>query len=351
MDNVTHSLFGWTLARAGLGRRVPHATATLVLASNAPDADIVMALAGGVEYLAAHRGPTHGPLGVIGLALAVAGVIAGWDRWRGRGPDAHGETAGPAFLRWWLLATAGIVGHVLLDLPTVYATRLLSPFVDRWYAFDWMPIVDVYLWLVLIAGVAVGRLTGRRARAALIALGLMACNYAGRAVLHQRALTQGAAFDAAGAAAPCASAPTFVVHPSPRVAPVQPTSPGTCQVAAALPTFTSPFTWRIVRQYADHYEISDRRVVGAAVTPPAVRVGFDSGPEVTRARATRAGQVYFDFARFPIPRVAGRTSAGATVRLFDARFLGLPRDTRTEALPANLSLSITSAGDTGAVAR
>jgi len=37
MDNLTHSLFGWTLARAGAGRRVPRATATLVIASNIPD--------------------------------------------------------------------------------------------------------------------------------------------------------------------------------------------------------------------------------------------------------------------------------------------------------------------------
>ena len=65
MDNLTHSLFGLTLARAGVGRGVPYATATLVLASNAPDGDIVTALFGGIDYLAAHRGPTHGPLGVV----------------------------------------------------------------------------------------------------------------------------------------------------------------------------------------------------------------------------------------------------------------------------------------------
>jgi Predicted membrane-bound metal-dependent hydrolase (DUF457). len=80
VDNITHSLFGWTLARAGLGRRAPYATATLILASNAPDIDIVAGLRSGVDYLAVHRGPTHGPLGVIGLGLVTAGIISAWAR-------------------------------------------------------------------------------------------------------------------------------------------------------------------------------------------------------------------------------------------------------------------------------
>ena len=82
MDNVTHSLFGWTVARAGIDRRVPYATATLVLASNAPDIDILAGLRSGVDYLAVHRGPTHGPLGVVGLGLVIAGIISAWARWR-----------------------------------------------------------------------------------------------------------------------------------------------------------------------------------------------------------------------------------------------------------------------------
>jgi membrane-bound metal-dependent hydrolase YbcI (DUF457 family) len=343
VDNLTHSLFGWTLARAGVGRGVPYATATLILASNAPDADIVTAMAGGVEYLAAHRGPTHGPLGVIGLGVTVAALVTAWDRWRGARAQAPASAMATAEVFWrsWLLAMAGIVGHVLMDLPTVYATRLLSPFSGAWYAFDWMPIIDVYLWLILIGAFIIGRVTGRRRQAALVALTLMAGNYAGRAALHARALDHGAAFDASGVHAPCAAAPTLVVHPSPLMAPTGPTSPGTCQVAAALPTFTSPFTWRIVRQDAAGYEISDRRVFDPASPIGTTRVAIDAGPEVARVLGTRAGQVYFDFARFPIARIGARSATGTTIHLFDARFIGLPRETRTEALPRNLSMNVT----------
>src|SRR5690242_4368092 len=100
MDNLTHSLFGWTLARAGAGRRVPYATATLVVASNIPDIDIAAGLRGGVEYLAWHRGPTHGPLGVVGLGFIVAGAVTLWSRNRSD------------LLRLWALAMLGIVCHV-----------------------------------------------------------------------------------------------------------------------------------------------------------------------------------------------------------------------------------------------
>ena len=49
MDNVTHTLFALTLARTPLGRG-RGTTAALVLASNAPDVDIVAALGGGAQY-------------------------------------------------------------------------------------------------------------------------------------------------------------------------------------------------------------------------------------------------------------------------------------------------------------
>ena len=94
MDNVTHTLFALTLARTPLGRR-PGATAALVLASNAPDIDIVAAFGGSANYLAWHRGPTHGPLGVLGLGLVTAAMVWGRnDSSSARiGPVSRSETA------------------------------------------------------------------------------------------------------------------------------------------------------------------------------------------------------------------------------------------------------------------
>src|SRR5438046_7161591 len=79
MDNVTHTLFAATLARTPRSRAGRGTTAALILASNAPDIDIVASAGGAVKYLEWHRGPTHGLLGVAGLALLAAGLV-----WIGR---------------------------------------------------------------------------------------------------------------------------------------------------------------------------------------------------------------------------------------------------------------------------
>ena len=341
MDNLTHSLFGWTLARAGLGRRLPHATATLIVASNVPDIDIVAGFRDGVDYLAVHRGPTHGPLGVVGLGLLTAALISVWRRASSRGSRAPDrDRAARHFVSWWLLAMIGIVCHVLMDLPTSYGTRLLSPFVWTWYALDWMPIIDVYLWLVLIVALVAGSRLGRE-RAALIALGLMACDYSARAILHHRALDNGALVNAAGIEAPCMAAPTLVSH----TGEARPHAAGFdgCLEAAALPTFLSPFTWRVIRQQSNGYELSDRRVFGHSQTIQSAWLPSDNG-NAERVRPTRPGRVYLDFARFPIAELMARTPSLTTVRLSDARFVVMPVNVRGLSASARLSVIITVDG-------
>ena len=335
MDNLTHSLFGWTVARAGLGRRLPHATATLIVASNIPDIDIVAGFRDGVDYLAVHRGPTHGPLGIVGLGLLTAALMSLWRRVGSRGVRSRDDDRDTRhFMSTWMLAMIGIAGHVLMDLPTSYGTRLLSPFVWTWYALDWMPIIDVYLWLVLVGALAVGSRTGRE-RAALVGLGLMACDYSARAILHHRALENGASFNAAGLHAPCIATPTLVAHTAGALAPA--TGSGVCVEAAALPTFLSPLTWRVIRRQSNGYELSDRRLFGQPPTLQSAWLPSDSG-DVDRVRATRPGRVYLDFARFPIAELVSRTPSLTTVRLFDARFVVMAADAR--GTPANARLSV-----------
>ena len=86
MDNLTHTLFALTVARTPLSRAGRGTAAALVLASNAPDIDIVTLARGTTSYLKWHRGPTHGPLGIIGLGLVSAALVwvgrRTYDRWR-----------------------------------------------------------------------------------------------------------------------------------------------------------------------------------------------------------------------------------------------------------------------------
>lgn len=297
MDNLTHTLFAATLARTPLRRAGAGTTAALVLASNAPDVDIVSAFQGGsVSYLAAHRGATHGPLGALLLAISVAVMVRLWYI----GVRARPARAAPArFGALLRIAVLGVVLHILMDLPTSYGTRLLSPFDQTWYAVDWLPIVDIYLWGILAAGVLAMCLARVSApRIAALVLALMAGDYALRGLAHAAALGE------ARRAMP---------------APLR---------AAALPTFLSPFRWRLVRQLADGYQLEEIDQLARATAQDgggAVATAWFPDQRnvwIERARETRAARVFLDFARFPAARARLEPDGGATVWWVDMRFVG-----------------------------
>jgi membrane-bound metal-dependent hydrolase YbcI (DUF457 family) len=304
LDNLTHSLVGLALAHAGAGRRTPYATATLVLASNAPDVDV-------------------GPLGFVLLGVATATLVTGWAAWRRRRSGRASGTAWNGWVRLTLLAVLAVALHALMDLPTTYGIRILSPIDRTWYALDWMPIIDIYLWGVLLAGLAAGRAYPHARRAiACAALVVAAGDYAVRGGLHQVALRRAAAASASTAPGACAAAPTFVRHPA--VIEATLAGPESCIQAAALPTFVSPFTWRAVRQYPNGYELSERSVLGGGEPVPAVWIPSESNAAVARARATATGRIFLDFSRFPASRIVEQRPDAVTVRILDVRFVGTP---------------------------
>src|SRR5579883_36362 len=80
MDNLTHSLTGVALARAGLNRWSPHAIWLLLLSANAPDADIVYASHGAFSYFEHHRGYSHSLLAIPIWAAVVVLLVAAVSR-------------------------------------------------------------------------------------------------------------------------------------------------------------------------------------------------------------------------------------------------------------------------------
>ena len=165
MDNATHTLCGLALARAGLDRLDPRATATLVAASSLPDLDIVVQLFGGQPaYLCHHRGITHALLGLCLETFLLAGLVWAWARRRALDP-ARTSTARrwpptptpPS--RFWplaLVAGVGFASHLALDGLNTYGIRPFLPFSGQWYYGDVAFIVDPWLWLTLGAGAALG---------------------------------------------------------------------------------------------------------------------------------------------------------------------------------------------------
>ncbi len=320
MDNLTHSLVGFTLVRAGLGRRTPGTMPAMLIASNAPDLDIVTAITGGaVPYLEAHRGPTHGILGVLLLAMGTAILVALGQRIGSGMKDPERRGSVKSLL---VVALVGTVLHVLMDLPTSYGTRLLSPFSETWFAFDWLPIVDVYLWTLLIGGVAAARRWPEaRAAIARTVLLLAILFYGGRAYAHQRALAHAALSRADGVYQPCAIAPTLTRHPASIDA--ARFSPGQCLQAAALPTFLSPLRWQLIRQYPNGYELRQHSV-SALTDEDQLWVANESDVWITAAERTWTAGVFLKFSRMPAGRSVVLPDGSHQVRLIDVRFVGGP---------------------------
>ena len=347
MDNVTHTLFGATLARTPLARAGRGTTAALILSSNAPDIDIVAAFTGGsMKYLEWHRGPTHGPLGIVGLGVVTAAVV-----WAGRRlydrrresrlhDDRQVAEAQPdaSFAMLTAVSMIGVVFHILMDVPTSYGTRLLSPFSWRWYAVDWMPIIDVYMLMVLVAALF-GRSnqTQRRVKAAIV-LTLMAANYGVRAMSHYQALEVAPRLFGPTLPALCDPPPAegSPLESWPRPQPPSPPPPGhRCLVElAAMPSFTSPFRWRIIAQMSNAYEIHDIDLLDSRFRNPetdtdnevpwrlTLRYPNVWTPAVDRAATTALGRAFLGFSRYPAARTVLDPHGVTTVRWSDMRFAG-----------------------------
>jgi inner membrane protein len=287
MDNVTHTLAGLALARAGVGRDARGTTWALVLGSNLPDADVVTGLFGSATFLEHHRGITHSivgaPLLALGLALALRATLKG------------------SRLRPLLLcALVGVGGHVFMDLWTNYGTRVLSPFDGTWYAWDLVFIVDPVVLLLLLGAIGASWLLRRRgspvaAPAAAVGLGLLLTYVGARVVLHERALDD-----------------ALVVLPR----------EGLTRVAA-LPSPINPFRWKILADagavlYAGPLDV--RR----GPRPLERREKRPEDAVVTHVReSSEMAAVFLDFSRFPWLEVS-ESAEGRTVSWRDLRFEDVP---------------------------
>lgn len=344
MDNITHTLVGLTLSRTPLERAGRGTTAALIVASNIPDIDVVMALHGGrAAYLADHRAFTHSLFGIVVLALVSAALVWLWPRrpWPKRA-RAEAATAPPAsFLALAGVSLVGTICHVLLDLATPYGTRLFSPVSGIWYSTDWMPIIDIYFLAILIGGTLAFLLRRERRRA--IAAGIIVASlgyYAVRATARQAALHEAATELAARGIQACtpdadpARASWLELRHWSEASPGRPkvsnaASADPCVVeTAAIPTFLSPFVWRIVARYADAYELSQIDVrpawLGGDRGKKSIRyIRFPDAraPAVGEAAMAYPARAFLRFARFPLAHI---TSEGdrTLVSWSDLRFIG-----------------------------
>jgi len=188
---------------------------------------------------------------------------------------------------------------------------------------------------VLVAGILFGQQSAAaRRRNAVIVFTLMAANYGVRGALHHRALTLVPRLFGPTLPARCAPEPdrSSIVDAWPReTAAALPASGRRCLVdVAAIPTFLSPFRWRIVAQFSNAYEIHDLDLLDERLRDPAdasaafwrltLRYPNVWTPAVFEAARTHLGQVYLGFSRFPAARSVVDPKGVAIVRWSDMRF-------------------------------
>jgi inner membrane protein len=298
MDNITHTLTGLMLARAGLGRTTPRGgSLMMMLAANVPDLDVFLGLPGGLAYMEYHRGYAHSL--ILAPAMAVIPLLlAKWIR--------------GASINWlsYLACLVGVLSHLALDLTNVYGVRLLLPFSSRWLHLDITNIIDPWILLIFLIAIAAPALSGlvnseirskasggisegpKRAWAwvALVAL----FGYEGfRFTAHQRAIAVMSAYRYSG-------------DSTPRV--------------WAMPDGISPLRWRAVVETTD--SVLDIPVdLTADFDPSQGRVAYPA-PEssaLDAARATAPFQAFMRFNQLPFWRV---TPVDDLVRvdLIDLRF-------------------------------
>ncbi len=299
MDNLTHTAIGLFLARAGARKWTPRATAILLLASNAPDIDVLSAAAGPLAYLHYHRGLTHALMAMPVLALLSVALV----RMAGRKP-----------LYWPGALAAGMLGvaaHLLLDWTNIYGVRLLLPFSGRWLRLDSTAVVDPWIWAIAAAALAgpfLARLVGSEIAAgggkprhhgrgaagfALAAVMALDC---GRLVLHSRAVAM-------------LEARVYQGDSPSRV--------------AALPNAFNPLRWRGLVETPAFYAIEDLDVTGD-FDPARAQILYkpDADPALDAAARTPVFREFLRFNQFPLWRVtpAPTLDGGKLVELFDLRF-------------------------------
>lgn len=159
MENVTHTLAGLALARAGLGRTSRLATTALVIGANLPDVDLAWSsFRNPLTYFQGHRGFTHSLAGLLVLTLLLWAVLLAIDRMVAGRVQGEGARPGPL-----LIASAlGVLSHGALDALNSYGIRPFLPWSGDWRYGDLLVIVDPWLWLVLGGAVFVTARGGRR---------------------------------------------------------------------------------------------------------------------------------------------------------------------------------------------
>lgn len=291
LEPVTHFLFGAVMGRAGLNRKTALATATMTLAAEAPDLDVLSRFGGSAFGFNHHRGFTHSFLGVPLVAAVVVGFI--YLTWRLRGRKTRNPDLPP---RWGLLfAYACLAGlsHILLDFTNNYGVRPFWPFSERWISWDIVFIVEPVMLIVLTLGLILPslfslineeigvrnrgpRATPKGRLAATLALLGVFASWGLRDYEHRRAVAALQSRNYQG---------TDAIR------------------ASAYPYWVNPFRWYGVVETPNFFATMNVDSLAPEVDPEAqmqIRYKPEETPVTLAAKQTYLGRVYLSWAQYPV---------------------------------------------------
>jgi inner membrane protein len=297
------------MGRAGLNRKTALATATVTLAAEAPDLDVLGRFKGPVFGFAHHRGFTHSFLGIAMVSAVVVGFM--YLVWRLRGRRMKDPNLPP---RWGLLfAFAYLAGlsHILLDCTNNYGVRPFWPFSEKWYSWDIVFIVDPIILILLVSGLVLPTLfsfidheIGVRRKvppgrwgATIALLGVVAL-WGVRNYEHQRSVN-------------ALEARTYE-----NADPLR---------ASAYPLWWNPFRWVGVVETRNFYATMMVDSMTPEVDPGGemqILYKPEETPVTLAAKRSYLGRVYLDWAKYPISETEPLASGeqGYIVRFKDLRF-------------------------------
>ena len=321
LEPVTHLLTAACISRAGLNRRTGLATLTMVLAAEAPDADVLALFGGSVTGFAHHRGFTHTLLGAPvvagGVTLGVYGIFRLMAR-RGFKPKLL-----PRWKLLFLYAVLICLVHIFQDFTNGYGVRPFAPFYPRWFSWDIVSIVDPIMFIALFLGLVMPGIFGLvseevgggqhqfRGRAgAIVALSCLAMVILVRHIEHRRAVN---------------ALNSLTYHGEDPIR------------ASAFPYALNPFAWSGVVETSDSFELTPVDSWSGQVDP-GNRAVLLPKPEETpvslAAKQSRLGRFYLDWAGYPLVRSERLpNNSGYGVRFQDLRFADVETFSERSASP------------------
>ena len=298
MDNLTHTLVGAALAEAGLKKRTALGAATLMIGANFPDIDVLaLFLPGSIDV---RRGATHGFLALAILPFVLAWLMRSYDRNVRLKRD---PAATPADYRQLVILSAlSIWTHPTLDYMNTYGMRWLMPFVNKWFYADGLFIVDIYLLIILGAGVLWSRRVQRTQPARIALTALVAYTLA------------------------------MLVITGIGRSRVEAVKPGHRFMLGPVPT--TPWVRSLIMDQGAQYQTGRWSLVGGLQLGATFPKG-DDGPNrtaVVTARAHPEARPFLRWSRFPVYRVS-QDGPVTVVHMEDARYPGASWASATVRLP------------------